>query len=159
MCLKCSIVTIKPKWVWVLSIFLRFTSVMLLISYLVNWLWLCHVLCEYQFDICLGMIVAQLTYGYNARNINFASIENRCLDMCKICSFCLTRSQKPVWPVSQSTWLVCLARKSVRPMCKLDWPVPSLLIALFLCQVGDSATISLQEDKAELQVLLGYNFN
>jgi hypothetical protein len=57
---------------------------------------LCHVLCEYQFIICLDRIVEQLTYGYNASKIKFTIIENRCLVMCKIYSFCVTRGQKLV---------------------------------------------------------------
>jgi hypothetical protein len=97
-------ITIRPKQSCVLLVFLMFTSVMLfleggsLISYLIICLRLYHVLRKYQFIICLGMIIAQLATCYNVRKINFTIIKNRCLVMCKIYSFCITRAtNRSVW--------------------------------------------------------------
>jgi hypothetical protein len=154
-------ITIRPKQSCVLLVFLKFTLVMLFVeggslnSYLIICLRLYHVLCKYQFIICLGMIIAQLAFGYNVRKINFTIIKNRCLVMCKVCSFCLTRARN--W----SDW--CHSRSGTQ-IGQTDVITgltgSSISSSTFLgSRVGDSDIIPPEKDETELQVLMGHNFD
>jgi hypothetical protein len=106
------------------------------------------------------MIVAQLTSGYDASKINFTIIENRCLVMCKMCSFCLTRG-----PETGLTGITVgltglfgnqIGQTNVQTSLTSSCAFDSTCLGP---RVGDSATVPLEEDKAKLQVLRGYDFD